>query len=233
VFRTLPGIAQIVTSDSTLPRFDAHCALLSLPLKLKTTPETIPLPIPYLSAANDGAEEWRERLGPTSGDLKVGLVWASQSAFPGAAIKSLPLATFACLRGVPAVRFYSLQLGDAGRQASQPASPLELYDFTAHLRDFADTAALLAQLDLIISVDTAVAHLAGAMGKPVWTLLPYAADWRWEPESPSSSWYPGMRLFRQESRGDWDTVVSRIAARLQEESAAGATSRTLSTTAGA
>ena len=147
-------------------------------------------------------------------------------------MKSLPLATFACLRGLSGVRFYSLQLGEAGRQASQPAAPFQPYDFTAYIRDFADTAGLVAQLDLVISVDTAVAHLAGAMGKPVWTLLPYAADWRWEPESRFSNWYPGMRLFRQESRGDWRAVLSRVAAQLRDECAAGATTPTLSATAG-
>jgi ADP-heptose:LPS heptosyltransferase len=110
---------------------------------------------------------------------------------------------------VPGVRLVSLQKGDAAAEAKAPPSGMELIDRTEELKDFADTAALIANLDLVISVDTAVAHLAGAMGKPVWTLLPFVAEWRWLQEREDSPWYPSMRLFRQSSLGDWDSVITR------------------------
>jgi ADP-heptose:LPS heptosyltransferase len=115
---------------------------------------------------------------------------------------------------VPGVRFFSLQKGEAAAEARTPPPGMELVDWTEELTDFADTAALIANLDLIITVDTAVAHLAGAMGKPVWTLLSFVADWRWLREREDSPWYPSMRLFRQSALGDWDNVIKRVADQL-------------------
>jgi hypothetical protein len=123
----------------------------------------------------------------------------------------MKLAKLAPLGQAPGVRFFSLQKGEAAAEAKTPPAGMELTDWTEELKDFADTAALIANLDLVIAVDTAVVHLAGAMGKPVWTLLPYVPDWRWLLQRQDSPWYPSMRLFRHPSRGDWDSVITRVA----------------------
>jgi ADP-heptose:LPS heptosyltransferase len=130
-----------------------------------------------------------------------------------APLKSLEFALLAPLFAIEGVRFYSLQKGEPGRDAAarQPG----LVDLAPALADFADTAAAIEELDLTISVDTAVAHLAGAMGRPVWTLLPYVPDWRWQPDGPRSAWYPTMRLYKQSRRGEWGSVVARVAADLE------------------
>jgi hypothetical protein len=128
---------------------------------------------------------------------------------PNAAAKSTTLQALAPLREVPGVRYYSLQVGSAGREAA--GGPVPMADPTGQIADFADTAALIDNLDLVIAVDTAVAHLAGAMGKPVWTMLRHAPDWRWYPDVPESRWYPTMRLYRQPARGDWRSVAEAVA----------------------
>jgi ADP-heptose:LPS heptosyltransferase len=130
------------------------------------------------------------------------------------------------LANLAGVEYYSLQMGEAGSPDLRSSVPVSLRDLTRSIRDFSDTAALIAGLDLTISVDTAVAHLAGAMGRPVWTLLPYVADWRWEPDESASRWYPTMRLFRQRHRGDWGEVLVRVAGELRRAAEAAATSRT-------
>jgi hypothetical protein len=128
----------------------------------------------------------------------------------------MTLATLAPLGRLPAVQFVSLQKGSAASEAQSPPQGMQLVDWTAELKDFADTAALIANLDLVIAVDTAAAHLAAAMGKPVWTLLTFVPDWRWLLVREDSPWYPSMRLFRQPSRGDWDSVISRAADALSQ-----------------
>jgi hypothetical protein len=141
--------------------------------------------------------------------LKVGLVWAGRPEYFNDRNRSIPLARFSRLSKVPGAWFCSLQKGKAGEQID--ALPdWKLTDWTRELRDFADTAALISNLDLIISVDTAMAHLAGAMGKPVWVLLPYAPDWRWLMQGEQTPWYPTMRLFRQPIAGDWDTPFAQM-----------------------
>lgn len=217
IFATVPGVAEVVSTAQPVPEFDVHCSLLGVPRLVGTTTETVPPGVPYLSLASVAAPV------PARGsreNLRVGLVWASQSLFPGAALKSIPVDALAPLGRVAGVEFCSLQMGAAGSAESTARAPIALRDMTAGVRDFSDTAALIAGLDLTISVDTAVAHLAGAMGRPVWTLLPYAADWRWEPEGPSSRWYPSMRLFRQQRRGDWGEVLARAADQLHRLSRA-------------
>ena len=148
--------------------------------------------------------------------LKVGLVWASQPlATRIAPLKSLELEMLAPLRAVAGVRFYSLQMGSARIGARAVVPPLAMTDLAAGIHDFSDTAAAIANLDLTISVDTAAAHLAGALGTPVWTLLQYTPDWRWHPDADTSRWYPTMRLYRQPRRGDWAAVIARVAVDLQ------------------
>lgn len=225
LFQTVPGVAKVVAVTDPEPAFDAHCALLSLPRLLGTTVDTVPSAVPYLFPAANAAPVLTSDAGG-SRRFRVGIVWASQSLFPGAALKSVPPAALAPLARLPGVDFFSLQMGEAGSPALRGSVPVALRDLTGGIRDFSDTAALIAGLDLTISVDTAVAHLAGAMGRPVWILLPYVADWRWEPDEAVNRWYPTMRLFRQRRRGDWGEVLVRVAGDLLRTAGAAATSRT-------
>lgn len=211
-----PGVGQIVTLRDRLTDYDLHCPLMSLPLALRVTVQTIPATVPYLSADPALAEQWQARLAGTN-ELKVGLVWAGNPGHINDRTRSLPLSAFAALSQVPAVRFFSLQKGAAGKQAADPPANLNLTDWTSDIDDFADTAALITNLDLVIAADTAVAHLAGAMGKPTWVLLPTVPDFRWLLGRSDSPWYPTMRLFRQESYGNWAPTIARIVQALREK----------------
>jgi len=211
LFATLPGIQAIYSEPEPAPAFDMHCSLLSLPMMLKTTVETIPAEVPYLRAEPASAATWKQKLASISGKLKVGIAWAGNPEHQRDQDRSCGLALFAPLGQMPDMAWISLQKGPAATQAANPPPGLTLHDFTSELADFADTAALIANLDLVISVDTSVAHLAGAMGKPVWTLLAFAPDWRWLLNRAASPWYPTMRLFRQKSPGDWKGIVEDLA----------------------
>jgi Flp pilus assembly protein TadD len=216
---SLPGVSQIITETEALPHFDLHCPLLSLPLAFGTTLASIPAETPYLRADRKLAARWRKRLAPLPG-LKVGLVWAGESgqfvtdARARDRRRSIPLDRFAALGGVSHISLVSLQKGSAATQAADPPPGLTIHDWTDELEDFADTAALVDGLDLVISVDTAVAHLAGALGKPVWVLNRYDACWRWLRGRTDSPWYPTARLFHQPTQGDWDSVISEVVAAL-------------------
>jgi tetratricopeptide (TPR) repeat protein len=221
----VPGVAATALPDEK-PPFDVHCALLALPGLLRTTIHTIPAQVPYMQPAAALVAEWAARLGQRGAGLRIGLVWASHSPMPNAAAKSVPMEVLAPLKEIPGAVFYSLLPGFAAKaQAASAGFPL--VDFTDGFRDFADTAALIANLDLTITVDTAVAHLAGAMGRPVWTMLQYAPDWRWYPDALTSRWYPGMRLHRQPARGDWKSVSVRVAQDLAALAQGESTCRTL------
>jgi tetratricopeptide (TPR) repeat protein len=187
----------------------SHVALLSLPGLFGTTPETIPAPVPYLHPNPDKARRWARRLsGP---GFKIGLVWAGRPEHANDRNRSCPLALFGPLLRLPDLRWFGLQKGPAAMQAeSEPFTRL-LVNVGPELNDFAETAAAIAGLDLVLSVDTAVVHLAGAMGKPVWVLLSSVSDWRWMIGREDSPWYPGMRLFRQQRPGDWPGVLQRVA----------------------
>jgi len=187
--------------------------LLNLPLIFDTRFETVPANVPYLKPAPEIVKAWRKKVG--EGDFRVGLVWAGGPTNRLDRYRSMSLSELSPLAGVKGVRFYSLQKGTAAEQAKNPPPGMELADLTEELKDFADTAALMANLDLIITVGTAVAHLAGAMAKPVWTLLSFVPDWRWMLDREDSPWYPTMRLFRQPKRGDWDGVLERVARELR------------------
>jgi tetratricopeptide (TPR) repeat protein len=218
LFRSIP---EIDVTD-TLPGdavFDIHAPLMDLPRLFGTTLATVPAATPYLAPDAADLATWSERLSGQRG-LKVGLVWAGDTHKgrpAGAAVdrrRSLRLEQFAPLSEVENVTFYSLQKGEPAAQASHPPPGLALIDLTAGLRDFADTAALIANLDLVIAVDTAVAHLAGALGKPVWILSRYEGDWRWLNGREDSPWYPTARVFHQRAAGAWDEVVDRVVATL-------------------
>lgn len=223
----VPGVSRTIPSGGPLPEFDVHCPLLSLPRVLgESSGGGVPAPSPYVRLAQAEIDLWRRELAGGN-ELKIGLAWASQPQNRIAPLKSASLASFAALGQLSGTRFYSLQKGDAAMQAVCAEPALAICDLSERLRDFADTAALIANLDLVITVDTAVAHLAGALGKPVWTLLPYVRDWRWCPEgSETTAWYPSMRLYGQERRGDWSAVIARVARDLESLRAAPATFRT-------
>jgi tetratricopeptide (TPR) repeat protein len=203
----LEGI-EVIASGQPLPTFDLHCPLMSLPLALRTSLETIPAAVPYLSAPLERQQIWRDRL--PQGGMRVGLVWSGSPAHQNDANRSIPLARLTpILAGSPA-RFVSLQRelrdGDAELMRDLP-NFLHAGD---DLADFADTAAVISLLDVVISVDTAVAHLAGALGKPVLILLPHAADFRWMRGRDDSPWYPSAKLLRQGAFGNWDSVIARL-----------------------
>lgn len=211
----VPGIAQVVTEKDRLPPFDLHCALMSLPLVLGTMLDTIPASVPYLRAMPEQAERWRARTEPHRDRLKVGLAWAGRPTHSHDRRRSI---SFAMLSQIaqPGVCFFSLQKGPAAEQAKNPPGGMELIDWSSDLTDFTETAGLMDQLDLVITIDSAVAHLAGAMGKPVWVLLPFAPDWRWMLERTDSPWYPTMRLFRQSQMDDWNGPIQQVARALAD-----------------
>ncbi|MGD1278053.1 MAG: tetratricopeptide repeat protein [Tepidisphaeraceae bacterium] len=215
LLKSMRGIEQLLLPGHPVAA-EMHCTFLDLPLIFGTVLETIPAETPYLFADEALAQRWKARLSAAGGRLKVGLVWAGRPSHANDRNRSLPLAALAPLGRVPGVWLCSLQKGDAAKQAQPPPSGMELADFTSELQDLADTAALLANLDLVITVDTAVAHLAGAMAKPVWVLLPLAPDWRWMLDRPDSPWYPTMRLYRQTSLGDWSTVIQSVGQELEQ-----------------
>jgi tetratricopeptide (TPR) repeat protein len=204
----IPRLADFPATQA-LPRTDYHCPLLTLPRLLGTTVDDVPAAVPYLAADAIQAAGWSQRLSELPG-RKVGLVWAGLPQYSDDAHRSLPLAQLAPLGTVSGVTFVSLQTGAAAAQVKAPPAGLTIYDASPGLRDFADTAALVAALDLTISVDTATAHLAGALGKPVWLLNRFDTDWRWMVDRADSPWYPTMRIFRQPRRGDWDSVMAQV-----------------------
>ena len=197
----------IVSRGEALPAFDLHCPLLSLPWAFATELATIPADVPYLRAADDRVARWRERLpeGP-----RVGLAWSGSAIHHNDRKRSIPLARLAPLFADPRLRFVSLQRDLRPEDAETLRGLSSVVHVGDALSDFADTAAVVSQLDLVISVDTATAHLAGSLGKPVWILLPFVPDWRWMLEREDSPWYPTARLFRQPALDDWASVIARV-----------------------
>jgi tetratricopeptide (TPR) repeat protein len=221
---TLPGVSQVVSDREPLPDHDLRCPMMSLPLAFGTTVATIPAEVPYLRADPIRAADWRERLSGLRG-RRIGLVWGAGSRIGDSELvalehrKSVPLAAFTSLAAVEECAFVSLQLGPAAAQATSPPAGIALHDYTGHIKDFADTAALMENLDLVISVCTSTAHLAGALGRPVWLLNRFDTDWRWFLDQDDSPWYPTMRIFRQAQPGVWDSVVQAVANALRANTA--------------
>jgi tetratricopeptide (TPR) repeat protein len=212
----IPGVEQLTCPGQPLPPLDLHCPVCSLPLAFNTTLQTIPAVVPYLISDPALSSKWRERLQSLGSGLNVALVWAGRPSHHNDPSRSIALSRLSPLAKIPGIRWFSLQKGPAAAQAATAAPGFETIDWTAELNDFADTAAMLANLDLLITVDTAPAHLAGALGKPVWTLLPYAPDFRWLLDRDDSPWYPTMRLFRQPVPGDWESVIAAVKKQLQQ-----------------
>ena len=218
LLRSLAGATSIIGYGDAVPDFDVHCPMLSLPLALGTKLETIPSAVPYLHADAAQAEPLRLRLAEISGPgLRVGLVWAGnpRSHAPACAAvdrrRSMAADRLAPLLATPGVLFFSLQKDGPPAPASS-----HMLHLMHEMTDFADTAALVANLDLVISVDTAVAHLAAALGKPVWLLDRFDPCWRWLTGRRDSPWYPALRLYRQPRAGDWDSIVAEVARDLRE-----------------
>ncbi len=202
-------------ADTPHPRedFDAFIGLISLPCVFDTTIGTIPAEVPYLRASEERIAAWRDRVVRGSA-LRVGLVWAGIRTDYLQSRRSCDLPQLSALAGIPGVRFYSLQVGPEAKQIEAAPNGLEIVDLDEP--DFVDTAAIMRHLDLVISIDTAPAHLAGALGLPVWVALPFAPDWRWLIDREDSPWYPTMRLFRQPKFGAWEPVWKRIADELRQ-----------------
>src|SRR6202051_925236 len=204
----LEGAAAVIARGTAAPPFDVHCPLGSLPLAFKTESATVPANIPYLSADNARLAKWSARIGALERP-RIALAWAGNPSHLNDRNRSVPFAKLAPLLSIPA-RFVSIQRDVRGEDAIALAGDSRVTNLGAELDSFADTAALIAQCDLVIAVDTAVAHLARAMGRPLWMLLPFAPDWRWTLDGETSPWYPTARLFRQTSLGDWDGVIDRL-----------------------
>ncbi|MFM0741119.1 tetratricopeptide repeat protein [Paraburkholderia xenovorans] len=220
---TLDGVDQLIEAGEPLPPFDCHCPLLSLPLAFKTDLASIPSHTPYLFAEPEAAQQWRERIdAKADGRLKVGLVWAGGNRPHVAELRkndarrSIAFERIAPLLAVPDVQFVSLQKGPPAQQLADYPSAPDIVDYTAELDDFADTAALVANLDLVISVDTSTAHLAGALDKPVWILNRFDTCWRWMLERTDTPWYRSATLFRQPAPGDWNSTIEAARKALAE-----------------
>jgi len=211
----LAGVAAVIARGEPLPAYDVFCPLGSLPLAFKTEATTIPADIPYLHARDARLARWRPRLAALTGK-RVAFAWAGNPRHANDRNRSIDFAQLAPLFAVPGVSFVSIQrelrAGDAARLADEP-KVLHLGDA---LEDMDDTAAVLALCDLLIAVDTSVAHLAGAMGRPLWVLLPFSPDWRWTAQGERTPWYPQARLFRQRAPGDWPDVIARVAQALAD-----------------
>ena len=218
---TLHGVDEVIAFNESLPQqgWDYWIPPLSLPAQFQTRLETIPADLPYLSVAPEKVRHWAEIMGQRGiRKQRIGLVWKGNPKFENDADRSLAsLNDLAPLADVTDVEFFSLQKGAGEDEARNPSSLLSLMDLGSRIVDFSDTAAILMNLDLVITVDTAAAHLAGALGKPCWVLLPdYQTDWRWLKNRDDTPWYPGVaRLFRQKKMGDWTTVITEVKSALQ------------------
>jgi tetratricopeptide (TPR) repeat protein len=211
VAESMPWAEVSWDGATAAPPYDLHCATLSVPHVLGTTVETIPGEVAYLQAPAAAAARWRERLAAYEG-LKVGVVWAGNPKHLNDQNRSIPLALLAPLFRVPGVTLFSLQVGERAGDLAEAAAPI--VDLAPSLTDYAETAGAMANLDLVIAVDTSVVHLAGAMARPTWTLVSAVSDWRWLLDREETPWYPTMRLFRQPRTGAWPAVVERVAAEL-------------------
>jgi tetratricopeptide (TPR) repeat protein len=212
--------STVIARGESLPAFDVQCPLLSLPFVFRTRLATIPTSVPYLRADDRIASIWKSRLAVENNTRRVGLVWAGSKTHRNDRNRSIALSMLGALANTAGVTFVSLQKGYAADQAKSAPPGMRLMDYSDEIRDFADTAGLIANLDLLITVDTSVAHLAGALGKPVWVMLPFAPDWRWMIDRDDSPWYPTMRLFRQRSMGHWADVIERVSQALASCAAA-------------
>jgi tetratricopeptide (TPR) repeat protein len=210
----LPGTDSVLTHGDPLPHFVTHCPLMSLPLTFDTSADTIPADIPYIRPQADAVTAARQNFPRQDGKLRVGLCWAGNPRYRSDHQRSTTLDTLAPLAEVPNAFFFSLQFGPPAAQIRH--TPFPLIDACSRHKDMAETAALMATLDLVLTIDTSIAHLAGAMGLPVWIMLSHLADWRWLAHREDSPWYPSARLFRQPAPGDWASLFTAVRDNLQD-----------------
>jgi Flp pilus assembly protein TadD len=207
LFRQSGLFDDVVAEGEPLPNFDCHASMLSLPALFGTSMATVPAEVPYLKAS----EKQRIRIGAHSRTrLKIGIYWAAMPGHPLDRQRSCPLTQFLTLADNPDVLVFSLQGGAQQKDIEVLGATGLIHDVGRGVFDFAEAASVLTQLDLLISIDAPIAHLAGAMGLPAWVLLPHSADWRWMMQRPDSPWYPSLRLFRQAAPGEWGPVLSQV-----------------------
>jgi hypothetical protein len=206
LMQSIPNVDQVVAQGEAIPPFDVHCPLMSLPLAFKTSVETIPqTPMPYLYSNLQRLSQWKVQLGEKQ-QPRIGLAWSGNLKHRNDANRSLSLNEL--IAKLPQeFEYISLQNELRPADAQSLSQNPQIRHFGDQIHDFADTAALCELMDLVISVDTSVAHLAGALGKPVWILLPYCPDWRWLLERTDSPWYPTATLFRATQAGDWHSAL--------------------------
>jgi hypothetical protein len=205
LLRRMPGVSEVIEWGQPLPDFDLQITIPSLPFALGIGRTPFPAATPYLAASADRMTLWQEQVSQDG--VKVGLVWAGNAAGNDPK-RAIPAAELVRLAALPNITLFSLQRD--GGSGGQPV-PREFIDLAGNIADFDDLAAAIESLDLLITVDTAAAHLAGALGKPVWTLLHASPDWRWLPDAETTPWYPTMRLYRQDAPGDWSSLLKRVA----------------------
>jgi hypothetical protein len=210
-----PDLCEILPWGQPIPAHDVHCALMSVPWRCGTVVENIPDPGVYISAPVDRVEDWRQKLAGLRG-RRVGLAWATAETFVYRSAKTIAMKKLLPLFEVAGISWVNLQFGKETGEIAENRLTERFFDPMAAVKTFSDTAAVIANLDLVLSVDTAVAHLAGAMGKPVWMLDRFDTDWRWLLPREDSPWYPTMRIFRQREFGDWQPVVDRARQALGE-----------------
>lgn len=217
-----PPNCIITIDENILPeQYEFTCPLPSLPYVFHTSQQTIPNSIPYIQASNEAIGKWRDILANTTvvNGCKIGIAWAGNPLHKNDRNRSIPFAIFSKLLMIPTVTWINLQVGSHIKDISETF--LHVLDFTEKMTDFFETAGLIANLDLVITVDTSIAHLAGAMGKKTWLLLPFSPDWRWQLDRTDSPWYPTMQLFRQQKIGDWSEVLTQVKAELSKISQEG------------
>ncbi|HEX8524005.1 MAG TPA: tetratricopeptide repeat-containing glycosyltransferase family protein [Tepidisphaeraceae bacterium] len=207
LFQSLPNVTAVVEQGAPVPPFDVHISLASLPLLFQTTVDSIPHTVPYLQPNRDKIDTWRQRIAlPSTRKFRVGLAWSGSDTNPK---RNVTLSELAPLTH-DHITFFSLQIGRPSLQAATPPPGMHLIDLSANIADLTDTAAFIAHLDAVITVDTAVAHLAGALARPTFTLLPHVTDWRWMLDPTTTPWYPTMRLFRQARIDDWSEPIAQL-----------------------
>ena len=217
LFESLAGVSTLIARGETVPQFDIHCPIMSLPIAFKTRLETVPASVPYLSVQKENVDQWRSKV--EGGRFKVGVAWAGNPSFRNDRERSITLQNILPIFSAAGATFFSIQKdlreGDAEILGANP----HIRHLGDQLDDFMDTAAAMNAMDLIISSDTSIVHLAGALGRPVWILLSDNPDWRWLLDRTDSPWYPTARLFRQTKSGDWSSVVSDVCAELERTAA--------------
>ncbi len=214
ILASCPGVSRVISEGAPLPQFQVYAPLMSLPRILGTTLATVPARVPYLVADPALVARWRVELGQFGG-FKVGIAWQGNAQYCKDRHRSFRLDQFEPLTRLDGVRLVSLQKGFGTDQIREVADRFAVIDLGSRLDDFMDSAAVMTNLDLVITPDTSVAHLAGALGVPVWVALPFAPDWRWLLDRQDSPWYPTLRTFRQREWGNWNEVFERITRELE------------------